>query len=106
MTPRVETYSGSSWQWNDFARRQPGYTHYHRYEWRSVMERVLGHQCMYRVARGEHGIEGVLPLVRVKSALFGHYLMSMPFLNYGGPLGTPAAVNALVEDAAARARED
>ena len=32
---------------------------------------------------------GVLPLVRVRSALFGHYLVSMPFVNYGGPLGEP-----------------
>jgi FemAB-related protein (PEP-CTERM system-associated) len=43
--------------------------------------------------------EGVLPLVRVKSRLFGHYLVSMPFLNYGGPLGSPRAQTALVEAA-------
>jgi FemAB-related protein (PEP-CTERM system-associated) len=35
----------------------------------------------------------------VKSVLFGHYLVSMPFVNYGGPLGTPAAIEALVAEA-------
>jgi FemAB-related protein (PEP-CTERM system-associated) len=36
-----------------------------------------------------------MPLERVKSLLFGHYLVSMPFLNYGGPVGSDAAVRAL-----------
>jgi FemAB-related protein (PEP-CTERM system-associated) len=31
--------------------------------------------------------------------VFGHYLVSVPFLNYGGPLGTSAAVRALVGEA-------
>jgi FemAB-related protein (PEP-CTERM system-associated) len=48
----------------------------------------------------------ILPLVRVKSAVFGHYLMSMPFLNYGGPLGDSDAVGALVEQAVATAARD
>jgi FemAB-related protein (PEP-CTERM system-associated) len=41
----------------------------------------------------------VLPLVRVKSLLFGDYLVSMPFVNYGGPLGSPEAVRALAHRA-------
>ncbi len=48
---------------------------------------------------------GVLPLVRVSSLLFGRYLVSMPFLNYGGPLGGPDAVRALVGEATAMAKE-
>jgi len=40
--------------------------------------------------------KGVLPLVRVRSFVFGHYLVSMPFLNYGGPLGDGESVTALV----------
>lgn len=63
------------------------------------MERALGHECLYLVATDGGVIAGVLPLVRVKSLVFGHYLVSMPFLNYGGPLGTDAAVRALGERA-------
>ena len=47
----------------------------------------------------------MLPLVRVKSRLFGHYLVSLPFVNYGGPVGSEEAVRALVEHAADLARE-
>lgn len=68
------------------------------------MENVLGHECFYRAARADDGsLCGVMPLVRVKSALFGHYLVSMPFLNYGGPVGTTPGVQALVRDALALA---
>ncbi len=34
----------------------------------------------------ESGIAGILPLVHIKSILFGNSLVSMPFLNYGGVL--------------------
>jgi FemAB-related protein (PEP-CTERM system-associated) len=37
--------------------------------------------------------------VRVKSLLFGHYLVSMPFVNYGGPLGDSTSVQALAAHA-------
>lgn len=71
-----------------------------------MIEESLGHDCLFYGAWGPDGtLEGILPLVRVKSLVFGHYLMSMPFLNYGGPLGTPDAVRALAETAVDLARE-
>src|SRR2546426_12805968 len=64
------------------------------------MQRALGHECLWLAARDPEGrLAGVLPLVRVNSVLFGHYLVSMPFLNYGGPLGSEAGVQALVAHA-------
>ena len=94
-------------EWDAFAAAQPGFTHFHRYGWRRVIEQAFGHQCLYLEARSADGaIAGVLPLVRVRSALFGHYLVSMPFLNYGGPLGSAGAVAALVGQAVERARGD
>jgi FemAB-related protein (PEP-CTERM system-associated) len=48
-------------------------------------------------------LSGVLAVVRVRSVVFGHYLVSMPFLNYGGPLGGGPAVEMLVQSAAAEA---
>jgi FemAB-related protein (PEP-CTERM system-associated) len=35
--------------------------------------------------------------------VFGRYLVSMPFVNYGGPLGSPEAVRALADEAVALA---
>ena len=102
---RVEHFTGSEDAWDNFAAAQRGYTHFHRLRWRVVMERVFGHECVYLAARNAEGeILGVLPLVRVRSVVFGHYLVSMPFLNYGGPLGTDAGIRALVEEAVELAR--
>lgn len=106
MTQSVAEFTGAAQEWDAFVRGQAGWSHFHLHGWRSVMERVFGHQCLYLAARAEDGVlAGVLPLVRVKSLLFGHYLVSMPFLNYGGPLGTDAAVGALAVYAMELARQ-
>ena len=98
---RVARYQGDEATWDAFVRAQPGWTHFHRFGWKRVMERVLRHDCPYLAAYDADGaLAGVLPLVFVASPLFGRYLVSMPFLNYGGPLGTPAAVRALADEAA------
>lgn len=69
------------------------------------MTDVLGHTCHYLSASDADGVcRAVLPLVRVRSPFFGDYLMSMPFLNAGGPVGAPDGVAALVEHAATLAR--
>jgi FemAB-related protein (PEP-CTERM system-associated) len=98
---RVERFAGTAEEWDLFTRSCPGWTHYHLWGWKRVVEQVFGHDCPYLAARNADGaLTGILPLVRVRSALFGHYLVSMPFLNYGGPLGADDAVTALVEHAA------
>jgi FemAB-related protein (PEP-CTERM system-associated) len=107
MTLRVERYVGDGAEWDAFVRAAPGWTHFHLAGWRRVMEHALGHECVYLVARNVAGdLEGVLPLVRVRSLMFGHYLVSQPFVNYGGPLGSEAAVEALVRAAVQQARRD
>ncbi len=108
MTLRVERYTGSAEQWDDFVRAQIGWTHNHLLGWRTIMRQSMGHDAPYLAARDEQtdALHGVLPLVRVKSALFGHFLVSIPFLNYGGPLGSPEAVALLGAHAAAMSRAD
>ena len=104
---RVEYYTGSQDEWDAFVTRQPGYAHFHQFRWRYVISRVFGHECVYLAARDADGsLVGVLPLVRVRSVVFGHYLVSMPFLNYGGPLGSEAAVRSLVAEAMELAKRD
>jgi FemAB-related protein (PEP-CTERM system-associated) len=107
LTLRVERYEGTAERWDEFVRAQPEWTHFHLHGWRTIMQRAMGHDTPYLAAIGETGaIVGVLPLVRVKSRLFGHFLVSVPFLNYGGPLGSPAAVTALAAHATALATSD
>ena len=102
--PSVGPYGGSGEQWDAFVRDSAGWSHFHLYGWRGVIERSMGHDTHYLAARDASGrLEGVLPLVRVRSLVFGDYLVSMPFLNYGGPLGSAAAVRALADAAVALA---
>jgi FemAB-related protein (PEP-CTERM system-associated) len=106
MSTGVEPFSGSGAEWDAFVRGSAGWTHCHLYGWKDVIENVLGHECLYVAARDERGqLAGVLPLVRVKSVIFGHYLISVPFLNYGGPLGSGVAVSALLQWAVQHADE-
>jgi FemAB-related protein (PEP-CTERM system-associated) len=104
--PRVDLFDGPASEWDAVVRRSSGTSHHHLYAWRSVMKDVFGHDTPYLAARADGALTGVLPLVRVKSALFGHYLVSMPFLNYGGPVGEPDAVRALSAEAARMADRD
>lgn len=107
MTLNVRPSDTPGAEWDAFVRAQPGWTHFHLAGWRRVFQEVFQHECLYLEAREATGVlAGVMPLVRVKSALFGHYLVSLPFVNYGGPLGSDAAVRALASWAAERARVD
>jgi FemAB-related protein (PEP-CTERM system-associated) len=89
--------------WDAFVRYQPDSRVSHVWDWRWVMADALGHETVYLAAVNESGIEGVLPLAWVRSRLFGRFLVSMPFLDTGGPIGTPAARIALAQAARAEA---
>jgi len=99
MSLPVAAFDGSPAEWNGFVGAARGATHCHRWEWLDVIREALGHETMALAVRQGGVLEGVLPLVRVRTRLFGHYLVSMPFLNDGGPLGSSAAVTLLVEEA-------
>ena len=96
--------------WDGYLAGTPGSTFCHLVGWREIMTDVMGHECLYAVSKDESGSwRGVLPMVRVKSPLFGHFLVSMPFLNSGGPVGTPegrAELTAWAEGEAKRSRAD
>ena len=85
-------------------RASAGWTAFHLHAWKPLLESLYAHERPYFVARSEAGsIVRLLPLVRVRSRVFGHYLVSMPFVNYGGPLGSLEAVIALTDRAIALA---
>lgn len=58
---------------------------YHQYGWGSVIENCFPHRSYYLICEGDGGaIRGVLPLVHMKSRMFGNLMVSMPYFNYGG----------------------
>ncbi len=86
--------------WAEFVQAHPEATFYHRWEWRTVMEKCFGHKTYYLMARDAGRTVGVLPLIHIKSLLFGSILCSMPFLNFGGVCAeSDAAQEALLVEA-------
>jgi len=58
---------------------------YHDYLWGEVIWKSFHQKTYYLICEDQDGsIQGVLPLVHLKSLLFGNILVSMPFFNYGG----------------------
>lgn len=71
-------------RWRAFVERCPEATFFHRIEWKDVMEEAFHHRTHYLVAECAGELVGILPLAEVKSVLFGHSLVSLPFCVYGG----------------------
>lgn len=98
--------SPSPAEWDAFVAAHPRATLYHAWRWSEFAGRVFNFEVVRLSRRAPDGtLRGVLPLVLQKSAVFGRRLVSLPFFNYGGPLGlTPEDERALIDRAAAEAR--
>ena len=103
----LELTTGATQQeWDRFVGSHPNASGYHAWNWRRVFEEAFGHETIYLAAREHDEIVGILPLVMFRSRLFGHFAVSLPFVNYGGVCARDAEVaDALVERARAIAVE-
>jgi FemAB-related protein (PEP-CTERM system-associated) len=102
----IEVEEAERTAWNAFVGAEPSASGYHAWGWRTVLERTFGHTCVYLAARRNGRLEGVLPLVEIRSRLFGRTLTSLPFVNYGGVLTSSQSVaEALLEAARDTARQ-
>ncbi|HVJ52748.1 MAG TPA: FemAB family XrtA/PEP-CTERM system-associated protein [Aliidongia sp.] len=88
--------------WDAFVAAAPDATFFHRFGWRHVLQTAFGQRAPYLIAlRGER-VAGVLPLVHMRSRLFGNALISTAYCMEGGPLaGDPVAAAALDQAASA-----
>ena len=73
-------------EWDRFVEAQPTGTFFHRAAWAGIARDAFGHTPYYAMAEQDGAVTGVLPLVHVKTRLFGNTLQSTPFCVYGGPL--------------------
>jgi serine/alanine adding enzyme len=78
--------AGHEPEWQTYVESAPQASLYHALEWRHVLLRAFGHRSWYLMAQDDGKTRGVLPLVEMKSSLFGHFFVSLPFLDYGGIL--------------------
>jgi FemAB-related protein (PEP-CTERM system-associated) len=73
--------------WDSYVLSHPESPPYHLIGWKDIIEQTFGHKTFYLFAKSDKGaIIGTLPLVLMKSSLFGSFMVSLPFFNYGGLL--------------------
>jgi FemAB-related protein (PEP-CTERM system-associated) len=73
--------------------------------WLNVLEQGLSH-VPYGIEAVEDGrLRGFLPLAFVNSLLFGRFLVSLPYLNSGGPVAEDAVIVLRLVDEAVRLAE-
>lgn len=88
--------------WDRYVEGMPEGTFFHLSGWRDVITRAFRHSTYYLLAERDGTVSGVLPLVHLKSRLFGNRLVSVPFCVYGGPLASDrASLDALLDHARA-----
>jgi FemAB-related protein (PEP-CTERM system-associated) len=105
--PAVVSSDTDAAEWDRFVERREDSTSYHLWGWRHVFERAFGHETCYLIARRDACVVGVLPLVKFRSRLFGRFMVSLPFVNYGGVLADDdEAALALTTRAVAIARDE
>ncbi len=85
-------------RWDEYVDATPSATVFHRWAWRRVLQDVFWHRCHYLVAERDGAIVGILPLAEVKTLLFGHSLVSLPFCAYAGPVANDEAVRLELEE--------
>jgi len=87
-------------QWDRYIETHPDSTGDHLWHWRAIFSEVFKQQCVYLAAQQAGSIVGILPLTLFKSRLFGRFVVSLPYLNYGGIVAdSPEAAAALVDRA-------
>jgi FemAB-related protein (PEP-CTERM system-associated) len=87
-------------QWDAFVKGHPAATFFHLSAWRNVASEVFGHTPHYLSVTEGDAVSAVLPLVEVRSRLFGHALISNAFCVGGGPLAADEASLRSILDAA------
>ena len=75
-------------RWDDFVMACPEASFFHRAAWQQVIREAFAHDTYFYFTEQDGQITGILPLVHIKSILFGNALISNAFCVYGGILAT------------------
>ncbi len=93
-------------EWNEYVDAHPMSSAYHDFKWKTVIEESFNHTCKYLAARSNNKIVGIFPLVAFKHPIFGTFAISMPYLNYGGPLTNHPEITSVLIDYAQKLQQD
>jgi len=72
-------------RWDKYVMESIHSSCYHLIGWKDVVEKTFGHKAYYLLSEdGDGKINGILPIVHMRSLFFGNYMVSLPYFNYGG----------------------
>lgn len=102
--------------WDDYVLNHPKGSLYHHSKWKRIIEETYGHKCHFLMALemrqdkpedNSGKVIGILPLVHIKSRLFGNSFVSMPFVDSAGVIAdNPDTEDMLIDMAMQLAREN
>lgn len=101
--PEISLHRNAPEGWDDLVHEAPSGSFCHLSAWGEIFRGVFGLEPIYLVHGRDGAPEGGMPLVRMKRLPRGTALVSVPFLNEGGPLGSEPARQALIRAAVAEA---
>ncbi|MDE2060227.1 MAG: FemAB family PEP-CTERM system-associated protein [candidate division NC10 bacterium] len=86
--------------WEDFVEASSHATFAHLLGWRNMVEKTYHHTPFYLMAQERGRVVGLLPLFLIESRIFGRFMVTAPYLSYGGLIADDAeASRSLVEKA-------
>lgn len=87
--------------WCQYVARTETSVFSHEIGWKTVVEKTYAHKAYYLIAYRDGEVAGVLPLFFVRSKIFGRFLVTSPFLTFGGILSDDEKIaSALVNEGA------
>ncbi|MGR8920787.1 MAG: FemAB family XrtA/PEP-CTERM system-associated protein [Gammaproteobacteria bacterium] len=96
----AEAGAADAARWDAYVGSHPDGSFFHRFGWHGVFADALGHRPYYLMDVEDGELRGVLPLVYMRSIVFGRTLSSLPFATFAGPLADDAPAQARLEERA------
>jgi FemAB-related protein (PEP-CTERM system-associated) len=92
-------------KWTAYVDDREDATICHRIEWHDIISATLGHKPRYLIAIDGDRVRGVLPMFQVSTWWRSRYMVSIPWLDYGGVLADDSVTGeALLERASEHGR--
>ncbi|WP_431685884.1 FemAB family XrtA/PEP-CTERM system-associated protein [Hahella sp. NBU794] len=102
----VDAEPGLRASWEEYVDQHLQASPYHKLWVKSFVESVYGHPCRFICALDESNrVVGILPLTQLNSRLFGNFIVSAPYFNYGGILADSKQVAQMLLADAVRWRD-
>jgi FemAB-related protein (PEP-CTERM system-associated) len=82
--------------WDNYVYSNENATIYHKIGWKRIIEKTFNHSSHFLLAEKDGKICGILPLVLMKSRIFGRSLISLPFIDHSGLIADTQEIASLL----------